>query len=65
MHHYYATGDTEHCPVYAKDFITCLHAQTERSNTDKRALLDSTSLMTMLKTKNSVFEMKKVPSWEN
>lgn len=63
MYHYYATGDTEHCPLYAKDFMTCLKAQTEHSDASRNALLDNTTLMARQRVRNSVFEFKEVPSW--
>ena len=64
MHHYYANGDTEHCPVYVGDFMACLQAQTERNAGTKQELLEKTSVVVRQRSKNSIFSFKEVPSWE-
>ena len=65
MYHYYATGDTEHCPVFVKDFMKCVEAQTVKETDQKRALMESTELVKRSKMQNGILTLKDTPSWQS
>jgi len=62
---YYKNGELEDCVSFLKDWGTCLQSKLVLDEDRKEKILDRMKISKSYSNVNTVFEMKKKPSWEN
>ena len=65
MYNYYATGDTESCTDFMRDWTKCLQARSDPDITKKNEILESTNIMYKKRELDAqkVWDFKDKPSW--